>query len=202
LGFLNFYRKFIRAFSEVAALLTDLTKESADTSTGLLKAESRLAFDRLKACFTLAPLLSHFDFAKPRILYVDSSKYALSAVLSQRNVQGKIRPVLFLSKKWSKKESSWQVHNQELGAVVQAFIEWRAWLIDTQQPVEVMSNHSNLKYFMKSKTLSDGQTRWAAFLSSFDFVIKHIPGKLNPAGPTLSHKAKTQTRNRSCSRIL
>jgi hypothetical protein len=62
---------------------------------------------------------------------------------------------LFLSKKWSKKESAWQVHDQELGAVVQAFIEWRAWLIDTQQPVEVMSDHSNLKYFMKSKNLSD-----------------------------------------------
>jgi hypothetical protein len=77
----------------------------------------------------------------------------------------------------------WQVHDQELGAVVQAFIEWRAWLIDTQQPVEVMSDHSNLKYFMKSKTLSDCQTRWAAFLSSFDFVIKHIPGNLNPANP-------------------
>jgi hypothetical protein len=104
LGFLNFYRKFIRAFSEVAAPLTDLTKESADTTTGLLRAESRSAFDRLKACFTPAPLLSHIDFAKPRILYVDSSKYALSAVLSQRNVQGKIWQVLFLSKKWSEKE--------------------------------------------------------------------------------------------------
>jgi hypothetical protein len=77
----------------------------------------------------------------------------------------------------------WQVHDQELGAVVQSFIEWSAWLIDTQQPVEVMSNHSNLKYFMTSKTLSNFPTCWTAFLSSFDFVIKHVLGKLNPADP-------------------
>jgi hypothetical protein len=155
LGFLNFYRKFICGFSKVAAPLTNLTKERVNTTSGLLKAESRLAFTHLKDCFKSAPVLSHFDFAKPQILYMDSSKYSLLVVLSQRDNRGSIRPVSFLSKKWGEKETSWQVHVQELGAVVQAFIEWWAWLINTQQPVEVMLDHSNLKYFMKSKNLSD-----------------------------------------------
>jgi hypothetical protein len=70
-----------------------------------------------------------------------------------------------------------------LRAVVQAFIKRRAWLINTQQTVKLMSNHLNLKYFMASKTLSNCQTCWAAFLSSFNFVIRHVPGKLNPADP-------------------
>ncbi|PLW50812.1 hypothetical protein PCANC_14321 [Puccinia coronata f. sp. avenae] len=148
LGFLNFYRKFIKGFSRIAAPLTDLTKEKVNVVAGLAKAESMSSFKLLKSCFQSAPLLFSF-----------------------------------LSKKWSSKESAWQVHDQELGAVVQSFIEWRAWLIDTPEPVEVMSDHSNLKYFMKSNNLSDRQTRWAAFLASFNFVIKHIPGKLNPADP-------------------
>jgi hypothetical protein len=49
--------------------------------------------------------------------------------------------------------------------------------------MEVMSNHANLRYFMKSKNLLDRQARWAAYLTLFHFVIKHIPGKDNPADP-------------------
>jgi hypothetical protein len=183
LGFINFYRKFIQQFSDVAAPLTSLTRLDVDVASALLSAESRSSFESLKDCFRNAPLLQHFDFGKLRILYVDSSKYALSAVLSQKDDSGVIRPVSFLSKKWTDNESSWQVHDQELGAIVQAFIEWRAWLIDTKEPVEVMSDHSNLRYFMKSKNLSDRQARWAAYLTSFHFVIKHIPGRNNPADP-------------------
>jgi hypothetical protein len=86
-------------------------------------------------------------------------------------------------KKWGENESSWQCHDQELGAIIQAFIEWRAWLIDTREPVEVFSDHAKLKYFTSNQNLSDCQTCWAVYLSSFNFVIKHVPGKLNPANP-------------------
>jgi hypothetical protein len=103
--------------------------------------------------------LIHFDFAKPRVLHINSLKYALSAVLLQEGLEGKIHPVLFLSEKWSNNEVSWQVHNQELGAIVQAFVEWRAWLIDTCEPVLVFSDHANLRYFMTSQHLSDRQAR-------------------------------------------
>jgi hypothetical protein len=127
LGFINFYRKFIKGFSNVAAPLTDLTKSDVDVILGLISAKSCLAFDNLKGCFKLAPLLQHFNFSKLRILYVDSLKYALLAVLSQKENKGCIRPVSFLSKKWGSRETSWQVHDQELGAIVQAFTKWRAW---------------------------------------------------------------------------
>jgi hypothetical protein len=131
LGYLNFYRKFIRGLSDVAAPLTDLTKNKVDVLAGLGTAESIQLFCRLKDCFCTAPLLVHFDFAKACIVYVDSSKYACSAVLSQEGPDGKIHPVSFLSKKCTNNEVSWQVNNQELGAIFQAFVEWRAWLINT-----------------------------------------------------------------------
>jgi hypothetical protein len=183
LGYLNVYQKFIQGFSLLAAPLTTLTKKKVDTIAGLISAECRRSFVALKEHFQSAPLLQHFDFSKRQILHVDSLKYALSAVLLQYDNQGQLQPVLFLSKKWSEKESSWQCHDQELGPIVQAFIELRAWLIDTREPVEVFSDHANLKYFTTNQHLSDRQTRWAAFLLSFHFVIKHISGKSNPANP-------------------
>jgi hypothetical protein len=183
LGYLNFYRKFIRGFLDVAAPLTSLTQSSVDVPKGLKLAKPRELFEPLKNSFRTAPLLVHFDFAKPRTIYVDSSKYALSAVLSQEGEDGKVHPVSFLSKKWTKDKISWQVHDQELGAIVRAFKEWRTWLIDTNDPVMVMLDHAKFCYIMTSKHLSDRQTRWAAYLSSFYFVIKHVSGKQNPADP-------------------
>jgi hypothetical protein len=183
LAYLNFYRKFISRFSTVTAPLTRLTKSGVNVELDLRSAKCQESFQALKNSFTTAPLLQHFDFQKPRVLHVDSSKYALSAVLSQVDDKGRLKPVFFLSRKWTERQSSWQVHDQELGAIVEAFVEWRAWLINTREEVVVFSDHANLRYFMLSQNLSDRQARWAAYLTSFNFVIRHIAGKLNPADP-------------------
>jgi hypothetical protein len=114
-------------------------------------------------------------------LFVDSSKYAIAGVLCQPDDNGDLHPVSFLSRKLTPRESLWQVHDQELYAIVSAFTEWRAWLIDTNDPVTVMSDHANLRYFMTNQRLTDRQARWASFLTSFHFVIKHVSGKNNPA---------------------
>jgi hypothetical protein len=83
LGYLNFYRKFIRNFSTLEAPMTSLTKEKVNTVEGLKTAECFAAFAKLKEHFELAPLLMHFDFLKARTLHVDSSKYELLVVLSR-----------------------------------------------------------------------------------------------------------------------
>ena len=163
----------------------------------LISAESRRYLETLKACFKGAPLLAHFDLSKRQILFVDNSKYALLEVLSQPDDLGAIKPVLFLSNKWNDSETSWQLHNQELGALLQAFVEWLAWLINTNDLAEVMLDHSNLCYFMSSKHLSDRQARWAAYLTLFHFVIKHIPGKANPADPE-TRRPNSEEPNSDC----
>jgi hypothetical protein len=124
LGFINFYRKFIKGFSDIVAPLMDLTKSEVDVPRNLASAKSICAFQLLKDHFKKAPLLAHFDFSRKQILSVNSLKYALSAVLSQPDAKGVVKPVSFLSKKWNASETSWQVHGQELGEMVQVFVEW------------------------------------------------------------------------------
>lgn len=96
----------------------------------------------------------------------------------------RLQTVSFLSKKWSEKESSWKCHDQELGlgVVVQAFIEWRAWPINTADTV-VFSDHANLKYLSANQHLLEQQGRWASFLLSIHFFIKHVSGQLNLVDP-------------------
>lgn len=183
LGFTNFYRRFIDHFSTISEPLTSLTSKGVDVAQALLDPRCRQAFESLRTSFSTAPFLLHFDFDKPCVLQVDCSGFALLAILSQPNSKGELQPVSFMSRKLTKPERLWQVHDQELGAIVAAFEEWRAWLVGTNSPVTVFSDHSNLHYFMTSQKLTPRQACWASYLGSFYFSILHTPGKLNPADP-------------------
>lgn len=154
LGFSNFHRRFIAKFSHIVAPLTALTKKLVP-ATALLKTDApRHSFNTLISLFTSSPFLLHFDFSKPRILQVDCSGVALSGILSQMDDNNCLRPVAYHSKKLTPAEQRWQVHDQELGAIVACFVEWRCWLAGTNVPVVVLSDHANLKYFMTSQHLT------------------------------------------------
>uniref|UniRef100_A0AAQ4PEW7 Integrase catalytic domain-containing protein n=1 Tax=Gasterosteus aculeatus aculeatus TaxID=481459 RepID=A0AAQ4PEW7_GASAC len=82
LGFANFYRRFVRNFSSVAAPLTSLFKGSSKKLRWNEAATS--AFRKLKDMFTSAPVLRHPDPALPFVVEVDASETGAGGVLSQR----------------------------------------------------------------------------------------------------------------------
>ena len=86
LGFANFYRRFIKGYSSIAAPLTALTRK--DTGFEWTK-EAQKAFEELKQAFASYPVLNSFDPEKEIRLETDSSDYAIGAVLSQPNEQGR-----------------------------------------------------------------------------------------------------------------
>lgn len=57
---------------------------------------------------------------------------------------------------------------------------WLAWLVGTNTPVAVFSDHANLCYSMKSQKLTPQQVQWASYISPFYFNIFHTPGRQNP----------------------
>ncbi len=70
LGFANFYRQFIRSFSQVAAPLTALTSISSHFTWSEV---AQNAFDHLKRLFTSAPILITPDPTRQFIVEVDAS---------------------------------------------------------------------------------------------------------------------------------
>ncbi|MBW0534323.1 hypothetical protein O181_074038 [Austropuccinia psidii MF-1] len=183
LGFSNFYQRFIQDYSSIAQPLTDLTKNGADLASGWNSSIVKHSFQQLIASFLQAPLLHHFDFNLPCVIQVDCSSFSMAGILCQPDSSKKLHPVCYYSRKWTPVERAWQVHDQELGAIVILFQEWQAWLAGALQPATIFSDHNNLQYFMTSVSLSPRQARWAAFLSPFSFCIAHIPGRANPADP-------------------
>ncbi|KAI4880514.1 hypothetical protein NFI96_007308 [Prochilodus magdalenae] len=162
LGFANFYRRFIRNFSSVAAPLTSLLKGNAKRLVWNPQAGS--AFEELKRRFTTAPLLQHPDPTKPFVVEVDASNVGVGAVLSQRSGEPpKLRPVAYFSHKLSPAERNYGIGDKELLAIKLAFDEWRHWLEGAQYPFLVLTDHKNLEYLRSAKRLNSRQARWSLF---------------------------------------
>lgn len=83
-------------------------------------------------------------------------------------------------------EANYEIYDKELLAIVQAFEEWRPELEGSPSPVEVITDHKALEYFMRSRLLSRRQARWSEFLSRFNFKICYRPGTQNGPADTLS----------------
>jgi hypothetical protein len=146
------------------------------------------AFKVLKKAFTSAPVLRHFDARFPIKIETDASGFAAGCILSQlfgKDVDARWHPVAFYSRKFIPAEVNYDVHDQELLAIVLAFRQWRHYLAYTQSTIVVKTDHNNLKYFMTKRKLNGRQARWAEELAVFDFVLEYRVGKTNPAdGPS------------------
>jgi len=144
------------------------------------------AFDKLKEMFTRGPILTHFDDTRPRKLKTDTSDFALGAVLSQLCEDEKWHPVAFDSRQFSPAEINYDVHDQEMAAIVAAFKEWAYRLMLVDDRILGYTDHKNLEYFNNTKTLNRRQHPWAEFLQPFNFKVIYKEGLFNEKANALS----------------
>ena len=136
-----------------------------------------------------APILARFDPDRPILVETDASDYVSAGILSQRDNQGLLHPVAFFSKKHLPAECNYEIYDKKLLAIVRCFEEWRAELEGSPHPVEVLSDHKNLEYFMSTKLLNRRQARWSEFLSRFDFKITYRLGKQSTKPDALTRRS-------------
>jgi len=151
LGFANFYRHFIFNYSDVVILLTHLTRK--DTLWNF-DDDCRIAFNNLKQAFTSAPILTHWVPDTQLVMETDVSDYALTAILSIMTKDNEIHPVAFYSRTFSAPELNYDIHNKELLAIFEAFKIWRYYLEGSASPINVVTDHKNLEYFLTTKILT------------------------------------------------
>ena len=186
LGFTNFYRRFIRNYSSVAAPLTALTSQNTPFSWS---PGAKEAFGELKSRFTSAPILVFPDPSRQFVVEADASDTGVGAVLSQRSAEDqKVHPCAFFSRKLSPAERNYDIGNRELLAVKLALEEWRHWLEGAEQPFLVWTDHKNLEYIRSAKRLNSRQARWALFFNRFDFSLSYRPGSRNTKPDALSRQ--------------
>ncbi|KAG1928582.1 retrotransposable element [Pimephales promelas] len=201
LGFANFYRRFIRNFSLIAAPLTALTKRHSHRISW--NPEAQQAFHDLKTRFTTAPILHHPDPERQFIVEVDASNTGVGAILSQRQGDpAKMYPCAFFSRKLSPAERNYDVGNRELLAMKLALEEWRHWLEGAAEPFIILTDHINLEYLRSAKRLNPRQARWALFFTRFNFTVTYRPGTKNTKADALSRQTEETAQNHNPENIL
>lgn len=118
-------------------------------------------------------MLQLFDPQKPCTVETDASGFALGAVLSQPDSDGKLRPVAFHGRKFISAETRYTTSDQELLAIVDAFKHWKHYLQGANHPIHVFTDHANLRNFTTTKELNGRQLRWSDELSHYNFTVSH-----------------------------
>ena len=184
LSFAEFYRRFVRNFSQIAAPLIDLTKEAKKKVVKIKFVwfiEAQKAFDELKRTFTNASVLVHFDWKFETRMKIDSSDREADEVLNQKNSDDQWHSIAYFSYKFKESEKRWNTHDKKLYVIMLDFKNWRHYLQDSKHIVRVITNHNNFRYFMTTKKLNAKQVRWAKKLAAFDFIIEYRKNTLNSA---------------------
>ena len=183
LGFMSFYRRFIKGFSRLAGPLVDLTKKDV-----IFKwtPSCQHAFDTLRDTLLAAPILRHPNPNAPFMMHTDASDHAMGATLAQQDPTTKLwHPVAFRSERLTGAQRNYSTYDKELLSVIQALQDWRHLLLNSPL-IDIYTDHNNLLYFTKKRLLTSRHLRWKHLLEDFSIHFNHLPGSQNNAADALS----------------
>ncbi len=172
LGLAGYYRRFIPDYSELTSPLTDLTKKEVPDTVPWTE-QCQQAFTQVKAALCGGPLLHSPDFSLPFLLQTDASDRGLGAVLTQE-IGGEERPVLYISRKLSKRETMYSTIEKECLAIRWAVLTLRYYLLGRE--FTLCSDHAPLQWLHRMKDTNARITRWYLALQPFKFKVIHRPG--------------------------
>ena len=174
LGTSNYYRRFVRNYSRIAAPLNSLLQNGV---AWRWETDAQKAFEQLKLKLTEAPILRRPDFSRPFELHTDWSSTGLGAVLAQRDEEGNEYVVAYASRSNNKTERNYSSYHGECLAAVWAVCYFRVYLYG--RPFTLVTDHEPLKWLMTNTKLTGMHARWANILQEYDMTIVHRSGIKN-----------------------
>ena len=179
LGFLGYYRDFIKDFTVLTANLNSLRAMKGNI---VLKETDIEKISVLKKKFLEAPIRAFPDFenASPFILETDWSCIGIAAVLKQ-NQEGKERLIACLSRSCSKSERNYPSWKGETLAIV--FGCKKLEHILSYRKFEVRTDSSFNTFLNSTKEARGMIYRWIMYLQNFSFDVIYVRGQQNAADP-------------------
>ncbi|KAH7680133.1 gagpol and env protein precursor, partial [Aphelenchoides avenae] len=144
LGICNYYRKFVRNFSQKSKPLRDVTRTDGWQWTD----REQNSFDEMKQVMTSPPVLiqpnieSAMNGSRPFLLYTDAS---------QLGSDGKEHPIAFASKCTSSAESKYAISDLKALALVYALRKFKYFVANSH--IVVRTDHQPLVYLFKQANL-------------------------------------------------
>ena len=125
LELVNYYRRFVKGFAEIARPLHRLVRKEEKWNWGI---EQEKAFRRLKEIFMTEPMLATPDLDKKMRVKADALDYAMEGVLLMKCNNKRWRPVAYILKSLNNTKRNYKIHDKEMLAVIWCLEVWRHFL--------------------------------------------------------------------------
>jgi hypothetical protein len=179
LGFALFFKPFIINYFRLAAPLHDMTRKDFNWDTITWTTDYKAVFELFKAAYVQVMALHYYDPNKPKRVHHDACEKGVGAGLFQLSSPSigigpsLLEPILCASEKFSDAATRWNTFEQETYGGYFALKSFQYYLKGNLITLE--TDHNNLRWMEQSCVPK--VIRWVAFMKSFQFVVKHIPGK-------------------------
>ena len=117
IGMASFWRKFIPDFAGIIHPLNSLLLKGVNVKTQWGPQHDEAVFNIKKALVSY-PVLRHFAPGKPAFVYTDASKYAIGGFLGQKDDEGNIYVISYVSRALHGAELNYSVQEQECLGIV------------------------------------------------------------------------------------
>ena len=179
LGLTSYYRRFIKDFASRSKALADLTKKKRNLKW---TEEAQKSFDDLKSCLTTAPVFRSPDFNLQFKLYTDACDYGIGAVLAQETPDGEV-VVAYTSCLLKSSELKYAVLQKEALGIVWSLKHFYLYLYGRH--FTIITDHRHLKWLRTMTAPNNLFARWLSEIQSYDFEVRHRPGRLHSNADTL-----------------
>lgn len=181
LGKINFYHEYLPNSAIILDPLHDLLRKNKKF---VWSVECQNAFQNIKQMLCSQPVLEIFDQNLPIYIYTDASLKGVGAILKQKQLSGKEKPVAYFSKKLNEVQKKKKAIYLECLAIKEAVKYWQYWLIG--RSFTVYSDHKPLENMNIRSRTDEELGDLTYYLSQYDFQIKYSPGKNNIEADCLS----------------
>ena len=169
-GFVGYYRRFVKDFAELAEPLVALTRKGAPF---IWTDAQQTAFEALKACLLSAPILG-FPTEKGRfVLDTDASLFAVGGVLNQIQNEEEV-VIAYASRSLRTSQRRYCTTRREMLAAVVMCTHFRSYLRGSQ--FTLRTDHSSLRWLQTFKNEDGMLARWYLLLGQFSVTFEYRPG--------------------------
>ena len=133
LGCINWLSKYIPGAALLKAPFSELTSNKASEVVKWGPAQEE-ALNKIKQLMTTDPVLRIYQVNREHVLQTDASDQILGGVLLQREDDGLLHPIMYVSRKCLDREMRYDIQNKEITAMVRCCEDFSSICMDHTLP--------------------------------------------------------------------
>lgn len=183
LGLVGYYQRYIPNYSQMASPLTDALRKGAPNNV-LWDDTKENSFKNLKEVLVSRPVLRAPDYTKEFVVQCDASDRGMGVVLSQVGDDHEEHPILYASRKLTRKEEAYSASEKECACLVWAAQKLSCYLYGAKFVFE--TDHCPLTWLRQMSPKNGRLLRWSLALQQYNFSVRYKRGKLHANADALS----------------